>query len=67
MLVWRRYLPLELLRDDTSCLDKADMFALGATMLELATARPLPSGIHSNFKSNIKGNALLLQHAPTCS
>ena len=40
----RRYLPLELLRDDTSCLDKADVFALGASMLELATARPLPSG-----------------------
>ena len=53
MLVWHRYLPMELLRDDTSCLDKADVFALGATMLELARARPLPSG-----------KAFLLQHAP---
>ena len=41
-----RYLPLELLNDDISCLDKADVFALGATVLELATARALPSGKH---------------------
>ncbi len=39
-----RYLPHEVLNDDLSALDKADMFALGATLLELATNSPLPSG-----------------------
>lgn len=37
-----RYLAPELLKSNAlSCLDKADMFALGATLYELATANPL--------------------------
>ncbi|KAK9810850.1 hypothetical protein WJX73_002128 [Symbiochloris irregularis] len=38
-----RYLPRELLNDDHSQLDKADMFALGCTLYELATNCTLPS------------------------
>eukprot|EP00878_Enallax_costatus_P019821 GHUV01020925.1.p1 GENE.GHUV01020925.1~~GHUV01020925.1.p1 ORF type:complete len:507 (+),score=117.83 GHUV01020925.1:233-1753(+) len=38
-----RYLPLELLNNDTKHLDKADIFALGMTMYELATGSPLPA------------------------
>ena len=37
-----RYLAPELLRNQHSSLDKADMFALGATLYELATGSPLP-------------------------
>jgi wee1-like protein kinase len=39
-----RYLPLEVLNDDHSSLDKADMFALGATLFELASGAELPEG-----------------------
>ncbi|GAB4814990.1 hypothetical protein N2152v2_002036 [Parachlorella kessleri] len=38
-----RYLPLEVMNSDYSRLDKADMFALGATMFELASRSELPS------------------------
>ncbi|CAM6105349.1 unnamed protein product [Calypogeia fissa] len=38
-----RYTPLEILNDDHSQLHKADIFALGATMYELARGLPLPS------------------------
>jgi len=38
-----RYLPLELLNDDFSALDRADVFSLGVSIYELATAVPLPS------------------------
>jgi wee1-like protein kinase len=40
----RRYLPPELLAGDHSALDKADVFSLGATLLELAAGAPLPDG-----------------------
>ncbi|KAF6266132.1 wee1 kinase-like protein [Scenedesmus sp. NREL 46B-D3] len=38
-----RYLPMELLNNDTKHLDKADIFALGLTLYELSTGKPLPS------------------------
>ncbi|EFN52084.1 hypothetical protein CHLNCDRAFT_37008 [Chlorella variabilis] len=41
-----RYLPLEVLRGELGQLAKADMFALGASLLELATRAELPSGGH---------------------
>lgn len=40
------YLPLEVLRGELGQLAKADMFALGASLLELATRAELPSGGH---------------------
>ena len=39
-----RYVPLEVLNEDYSRLGKADMFALGASLYELATGSPLPTG-----------------------
>lgn len=39
-----RYLPLEVMNADYSRLDKADMFAFGATLYELASGSELPSG-----------------------
>lgn len=46
MCTCRRYLAPELLnsRGSDAGLDKADMFALGATLYELATGSPLPTG-----------------------
>ena len=44
MHLYRRYLPLEVLNGQLGQLHKADMFALGATLLELATRSELPSG-----------------------
>ena len=44
MRVCARYLPREVLNGDLSCLDRADMFSLGATLLELAMRSELPSG-----------------------
>lgn len=41
-----RYLSPELLQGNDRQPDKADMFALGASLLELATGRTLPSGAH---------------------
>lgn len=38
-----RYMPLEILNDDYSQLPKVDMFALGATIYELARGSPLPT------------------------
>lgn len=40
----RSYLPLEVLQGRLGQLAKADMFALGATLLELATRAELPAG-----------------------
>jgi len=37
-----RYLPLEVMNSDYSALEKADIFALGATILELAMGKGLP-------------------------
>jgi serine/threonine protein kinase len=34
-----RYLPLELLNNDTKHLDKADVFSLGCTLYELSTGQ----------------------------
>jgi wee1-like protein kinase len=34
---------MELLNNDTKHLDKADIFALGLTLYELSTGKPLPS------------------------
>lgn len=39
-----RYLAAELLRGEGDRLDKADVFALGATLYELATGGALPAG-----------------------
>ena len=39
-----RYLAAELLRGEADRLDKADVFALGATLYELATGGALPAG-----------------------
>lgn len=39
-----RYLAPEMINGDYSNLEKADVFALGASMYELATGRPLPTG-----------------------
>ena len=38
------YLPLEVMNSDYSQLNKADIFALGATLFELASGNELPSG-----------------------
>ncbi len=38
------YLPLEVMNSNYSQLDKADVFALGATLFELASGNELPSG-----------------------
>jgi len=38
-----RYLPSELLNDDFTALDRADVFSLGATLYELALGTALPS------------------------
>eukprot|EP00204_Picochlorum_oklahomense_P003479 CAMPEP_0118800128 /NCGR_PEP_ID=MMETSP1161-20130426/2123_1 /TAXON_ID=249345 /ORGANISM="Picochlorum oklahomensis, Strain CCMP2329" /LENGTH=130 /DNA_ID=CAMNT_0006727909 /DNA_START=1 /DNA_END=393 /DNA_ORIENTATION=+ len=38
------YLPLEVMNSDYTQLEKADIFALGATLFELASGNELPSG-----------------------
>ena len=38
------YLPLEVMNSNYSALDKADVFAVGATLYQLATGQDLPSG-----------------------
>ena len=38
------YLPLEVMNSNYTQLDKADVFALGATLFELASGNELPSG-----------------------
>lgn len=54
-----RYLPLEILKDDYSDLPKADVFALGATIYELARGAPLPSS-GPQFQSIRQGRLTLL-------
>lgn len=39
-----RYIPQEVLKDDFSALDRADVFMLGASLYELALGTHLPSG-----------------------
>lgn len=56
-----RYLPRELLNDDLSHLDKADMFALGCTLYELGTNCQLPSG------EDLKHITLVFLRCETCS
>lgn len=57
------YLPLEVMNGDLAQLHKADMFALGATMLQLATSTELPSGGHQ-YQDLRAGKLPLL---PTCT
>ncbi len=40
-----RYIPQEILKDDFSALDKANVFMLGASLYELATGTMLPTGV----------------------
>ena len=40
-----RYIPQEVLKDDFSALDRADVFMLGASLYELALGTHLPSGL----------------------
>ena len=42
-----RYIPQEILNDDFSALDKANVFMLGASLYELATGTSLPTGVPS--------------------
>ena len=39
-----RYIPQEILNDDFSALDKANIFMLGASLYELASGAQLPTG-----------------------
>ncbi|KAH7430207.1 hypothetical protein KP509_09G088500 [Ceratopteris richardii] len=54
-----RYMPLELINDDYGHLAKADVFALGASIFELARGSPLPSS-GSQFQAIRKGRLPLL-------
>ncbi|KAI3432278.1 hypothetical protein D9Q98_003838 [Chlorella vulgaris] len=58
-----RYLPLEVLRGQLHQLAKADMFALGATLLELATRTELPAG--GQQYADLRAGKLPL--LPTCT
>lgn len=58
-----RYMPLEILNDDYTQLPKVDMFALGATIYEMARRSPLPSS-GPNFQALRQGKLTLL---PSCS
>jgi len=62
LLSKRRYLALEVLNDDYRHLEKADMFALGATLFELWTATDLPSGADA-FPGLQHSGALICQRA----
>lgn len=57
------YLPLEVLNGELGQLHKADMFSLGATLLELATRAELPSG-GQQYQDLRAGKLPLL---PTCT
>lgn len=54
-----RYMPLEMLKEDYSELSKVDMFALGATIYELARGSPLPTS-GSQFHTLRQGKLTLL-------
>lgn len=54
-----RYCPHELLQGNHHALDKADIFCLGATLYELATASPLPTG-GANYQKIRQGKLALL-------
>ncbi|XP_068223595.1 wee1-like protein kinase 2 [Palaemon carinicauda] len=55
-----RYLPREILQDDFSHLQKADIFALGLTMYEAARGKPLP--LNGEEWHNIRNGEL--EHIP---
>eukprot|EP00877_Chromochloris_zofingiensis_P005869 jgi/Chrzof1/1535/Cz10g11150.t1 len=59
-----RYLSPELLKGDTRHLDKADVFALGATLYELATGTALPSS-GLQYEKIRKGKLALLPNLST--
>ena len=44
-----RYIPQEILNDDFSALDKANIFMLGASLYELASGAQLPTGAQQRF------------------
>ena len=44
-----RYIPQEILNDDFSALDKANIFMLGASLYELASGAQLPTGAWQRF------------------
>ena len=44
-----RYIPQEILNDDFSALDKANIFMLGASLYELASGAQLPTGARQRF------------------
>ena len=44
-----RYIPQEILNDDFSALDKANVFMLGASLYELASGAQLPTGAWQRF------------------
>lgn len=54
-----RYMPLEIINDDYSELPKVDMFALGATIYELAKGSLLPTS-GSQFQTLRQGKLVLL-------
>jgi len=56
-----RYLSPELLNNHYGSLDKADMFALGATLYELATGGPLPTG-GERYHAIRSGTLTMLPH-----
>ena len=51
-----RYIPQEILNDDFSALDKANIFMLGASLYELASGAQLPTGAQQCFPA---ANSLL--------
>lgn len=60
-----RYMAPELLKNElSSCLDKADMFALGATLYELATGTELPKN-GERYQQLRSGQLGLITHVNT--
>ncbi len=60
-----RYIPQEILNDDFSALDKANVFMLGASLYELATGTQLPTGVlrkHTSHTADTELAWLLVSH-----
>ena len=54
----RRYIPQEILNDDFSALDKANIFMLGASLYELASGTQLPTGLPERpYKRDLTASA----------